>query len=356
MKQLIIIILYTAFFCSACRTEQKIITAKKDNTGIINITAVGDLVLGGVYVPSRKKHITWLIDIFRKIEKEQGKQAMYDHPFKNVKHIFAGSDIALCNWECVSSSNIPYKRTGKKYFVMAPPDFANCASGVFDIAILANNHSMDYNVKGLKHTLHALKQAGIRTIGAGINLSRARQPVILERKGVKIAFLGYTPLGTFADETSAGVAGSPSYRELKKMVLEDIDLLKKKADIIIINFHWGEEYKKYPNAAQKDLARAVIDHGALAVIGHHSHNVQGIEKYKNGLICYSLGNFVFGASTGIVKKSFIIKIKMAPGKVIDYEIFPININPSSTSYSAVLLKGREKEEYLKYLKKLGKPE
>ena len=76
-----------------------------------------------------------------------------------------------------------------------------------------------------------------------------------------------------------------------------IQSIKKEVDAIIVTPHWGDEYKTFPNRAQKQLAAEVLNAGASAVIGAHPHVLQPVEKFvtsdgRETLISYSLGNFV----------------------------------------------------------------
>ena len=76
-------------------------------------------------------------------------------------------------------------------------------------------------------------------------------------------------------------------------ICEDVAFLKNSVDFVIVSLHWGTEHYLYPSTEQISMGHAIVDAGASVVIGHHPHVVQGYERYKNGLIFYSLGNFVF---------------------------------------------------------------
>jgi hypothetical protein len=91
--------------------------------------------------------------------------------------------------------------------------------------------------------------------------------------------------------------------------------------------HWGIENVYYPSPKQITLARHLIDAGATVILGHHPHVVQGIEKYKNGLIVYSLGNFQF-SSLGKLdsRKSIILSIHVSNLGVNEYKVIPIIID------------------------------
>lgn len=110
-------------------------------------------------------------------------------------------------------------------------------------------------------------------------------------KGTKVAFLGYTDLispQVSATEKSAGI----SFLNIDQMI-KDVGEAKSKSDLVVVSFHWGEEYQTKHNQKQEEIAKVAIDAGASLVVGHHPHVVQEVEQYKDGWIAYSLGNFVF---------------------------------------------------------------
>jgi poly-gamma-glutamate synthesis protein (capsule biosynthesis protein) len=79
----------------------------------------------------------------------------------------------------------------------------------------------------------------------------------------------------------------------KEAVQKSARDLASSSDILVVNIHWGEEYKADPNNRQKEMAHLLIDAGVDVIIGHHPHVVQTVETYKNKPIFYSLGNFIF---------------------------------------------------------------
>ncbi len=93
--------------------------------------------------------------------------------------------------------------------------------------------------------------------------------------------------------------------------------------------HWGAEYKKEPALSQKELAHQIIDSGAKIIIGHHPHVTQPTEEYKNGLIFYSLGNFVFDQPwSEETKKGNIAKIIFEGKNIKSFEEIPVYIESS----------------------------
>jgi len=166
----------------------------------------------------------------------------------------------------------------------------------FDVLSLANNHAFDYTREALEDTFLRLKEAGISYVGAGLS-EEAFSLITKEIKDTKIGFLAYTNLGPEiwkARDQNPGIAWIDS-EDLNK-VREDIERAKKEVDVLIVSLHAGEEYKKQPSQFQIDFAKMAIDSGADLVVGHHPHVVQPLEKYGQGYIAYSLGNFIFDQS------------------------------------------------------------
>ena len=195
----------------------------------------------------------------------------------------------------------------------------------FDVISLANNHVFDYGREALEDTLLRLKTAGIDYLGAGFNEKEAYSPIIKELNDTKIAFLVYTNLGPEtwkAGEENSGIAWI-SENNLET-IKRDIEKVKKESDILIVSLHSGEEYQKTPTQFQIEFSRAFIDAGADLVIGHHPHIIQPNEKYKDGWIFYSLGNFVFDQNfSEETMRGQILKILIENNKI--KEVVPINI-------------------------------
>ncbi len=159
-----------------------------------------------------------------------------------------------------------------------------------DIVSFANNHVGDWGRTAFDDTRRRLDDAGILYAGSGDNKADAKQPTIIEKDDIKIGFLGFTDVGPewlAATENQSGVllADDPDLPNIIKNASTQVDVL-------ITSFHWGIEYSEH-NARQTTLAHIAIDNGAKLVIGHHPHVIEATENYKDGLIAYSLGNFIF---------------------------------------------------------------
>ena len=163
----------------------------------------------------------------------------------------------------------------------------------FDVMSLANNHILDWGKSALIDTISVLRVNNIDAIGAGKNYEEANSPVVKEIGNTKIAFLAYTnlyPKSLDASENSAGVSDF-DLEKIKNKVKNIKET--KKADLVILSLHWGEEYKTSHNLYQEKIAHDLIDTGADLIIGHHPHVIQELEQYKDKWIAYSLGNFLF---------------------------------------------------------------
>ncbi len=149
------------------------------------------------------------------------------------------------------------------------------AGGVTHVS-LANNHALDFGEEGYHHTRDELETLGLGVVGHPTRIDDDSVAYI-EVGGKVIAVLG-------VNATYGGV--SDDWTD----VLETSSM---QSDVQIVYIHWGEEYQPWHSESQEELARLFVDTGADIVIGHHPHVVQDIESYKNGLIFYSLGNFIF---------------------------------------------------------------
>lgn len=203
----------------------------------------------------------------------------------------------------------------------------------FDGLSIANNHILDWGSDALEDTIRILKENGIQPAGAGMNYEEANVPAIFAIRGMRLAILAYTTLYPQSLEARKNSAGVSSF-DLEG-AKEKIRGLKNSgaADIVIVSIHWGDEYEAHANDEQKMIARALIDAGADLIIGHHSHVVQEVEKYKNSWIAYSLGNFVF--DQGFSKETMeglMLKATVRNKEIFDVETITTKISPDFAPY------------------------
>lgn len=213
------------------------------------------------------------------------------------------------------------QKVEKKFNFKMSPKYLPLLKG-FGITLVnaANNHIADYGLEGLEETIRHLESIDIPYVGIGGNLQAARKPVVLEKAGWKIGFLGYFGGGDFA--ARADRAGFAPRRE--SIILQDVRRLRTEVDYLVVNFHWGVERSPDPEPEQVHLARKVIDAGADLIVGHHPHILQGIEEYEGKHIAYSLGNFVFGGNSRHTYDTALLKVTLGNnGPAID--LVPISV-------------------------------
>ena len=191
------------------------------------------------------------------------------------------------------------KIAGKAYTFRANPSRVSVIQQLgTDVVLMANNHVYDYGKDAFLDTLTTLDSVGIPYVGAGRNMSEAERPIIFTVNGIKIAYVAATRAEKtiYTPEVSKDTPGVlRTYDETH--YLNVIRNAKKNADYVVASVHWGTEYSNNADSTQQKLAHEYIDAGADAVIGSHTHVLQGIEYYKNKPIMYSLGNFWFNNKT-----------------------------------------------------------
>ncbi len=213
-------------------------------------------------------------------------------PFLEIADFLQEADLLFGNLESMISDQ--GSDLGSVYSFRADPrTMAGLELAGFDVLSVANNHSFDYGRPAFEDTLRRLREANIEYVGGGFNQKEAHAPVVKTVNQTKIGFLGYSGVGSplWQAGQESGIAWMDSQR--LEILARDIQSAQKETDILIVSFHFGEEYQKQPNEEQRTLAEAAIDYGADLVAGHHPHVIQPLEKYQDGWIAYSLGNFVF---------------------------------------------------------------
>jgi len=263
----------------------------------------------------------------------------YSYFFKNVYSIFSNDDITTVNFEGTLTNSST--KADKQFAFKAPPEYAKILStSSIEGVNLSNNHTFDYLNNGFKDTKEALKKENIKYFGQD-------DTWIEEVKGVKLGFLGYK--------------GYYNSKELQNKIKKDIAELKSENCIVVINFHWGDEGSYQPNSTQKSLAYFSIDNGADLIIGHHPHVLQGIEKYKNRIICYSMGNFSFGGNKNPSDKdTMIVQVKFNMQnqlfKSYDLKVIPCKISSVNyiNDYKPTPVEGNKKDELLNKINNLSK--
>jgi len=211
---------------------------------------------------------------------------------------------------------------------------------------------MDYGESGLIRTIETLKKHGIAFSGAGMDKKLANKASIHNKEGNKIVFFAYSmtlPKSFWATDSSSGTA----YPVMKSMI-DSIKYYKQNNCFVIISYHWGRELQVIPEEYQFIYARKAIDAGADVILGHHPHILQGIEVYKNKLIFYSLGNYIFASYSNKAIRSIIVKLHVNDNKLEKAQILPINVNNYEVNFQPRLLENIDKKHIISHLNYVSK--
>jgi len=238
----------------------------------------------------------WTVAAVGDIMLGRGLQKIYeakgaDHFFRAASGLLGGADVVFGNLEApltnASQPNSPLK-VGDDPFLRADPRAAEAlARAGFNAMSLANTHINDFGSEGIESTRAALHASGISYTGAGQGQRQAREPATWTRGAQRLALLAYTDHYVLAAK-QWGVA--PLRLPL---MIRDVRALRRRGFRVIVSIHTGIDFCDYPFPFTIRLARSLVDAGADLVLGHHPHVLQGWERYRGGVILYSLGNFVF---------------------------------------------------------------
>ncbi len=269
--------------------------------------------------------------------------------FGETSNLFIDADIVLYNLETpLFKSGEPIAKCGANF--KCDPNVVNGLKAMnFGVAALANNHIMDYGKEGLKQTIETLDKAGINWHGAGLSQDEAQEPLYFKTKGTTIAFLNFAE-GEFSKINSS--QGGAAYTDVLKNK-DDIKNAKKNSDLLVVSVHAGKEFQHFPSPHIQDLYREYISFGADLVIGHHPHIPQGIEHYKNGLIAYSFGDFMFehrnDPGTCI---TFALEIQLGKEGVNAIVMHPIKKLPNA---QLCFLSDSEKQRFIDHMNRISAP-
>jgi poly-gamma-glutamate synthesis protein (capsule biosynthesis protein) len=248
------------------------------------LIAVGDIMLG------------------RNVNKKMHDYKNFSYPFVKVSSLLSSGDITFGNLESPFFNNCPVVGSGTFKFCGDYRAMQGILASGFDVFSIENNHALNYGKEGREQTIELLENNHI--------LPSSTKLLKMEKNATTFGFLSFDL--TVSNDT----------KPVLKAVRENVS----QVDILVVSLHWGVEYEKEPRAWQRQLAHEIIDAEAKLVIGHHPHVTQPTEKYKNGLIFYSLGNFVFDQMwSEETKKGKIGKVVFEDKDIKSWEEIPVYI-------------------------------
>ena len=231
------------------------------------------------------------------------------------------SDLAITNLECpLTDRSEPIETLGPNLRADARCVDVLSFAG-FGVAALANNHIMDQGPAGLADTVAACRRVGIETVGAGVDLAAAMEPLVVDVKGHKVAIVNCAE-----QEFSTAQPGRPGGAPLNPALnYRQVIKAKEHAEAVIVVLHGGCEHYPLPTPRMAEQYRFLASLGVTAVVGHHTHCPGGSEVYNGVPIFYSLGNFLFDRTHNARpwwQVGYFIKLAIADGKVASVKMVP----------------------------------
>ena len=284
-------------------------------TDTLRLYAVGDINLG------------------RRLARERLIEGDTLYSFLALRDSLAAADITFGNLESPIAPDPKAAPDSAGIFTAPPAAAAALARAGFDVVSTANNHAWDGGPGAVEETMRQLTRAGVRFVGSGFGRDMAEQPVIVERRGWRVAFFALTRAWNPAPYAFHSHAGSqyiawgdtariyPAIREVKA---------HGRADLVVVSMHGGTEYVDTPPRHMQDLERGAVEAGADLVLAHHPHVLQPVVWYKHKPIVQSLGNFVFLQDDPWTRLSAILRVVVTPDRRLRLSAIPVHAGPQPT--------------------------
>jgi len=258
----------------------------------------------------------------------------FNYPFQYVAEKLRAADITVGSLDGSLSDESSPMPCPNSFNLIGPTQMVEGLqfSG-FDVITVATNHikdcgekGYDCNNKAILDTIKTLTNAGIQPVGAGFNLRESRLPVVVERKGIRFAFLGFNQFDkrVWAGENSPGTA--PLSQAYINIIRAEIVSAKQISDIVIVLPQWGVEYAAEPEDYERSWAKEFIDAGATLVIGNGPHVIQPVEIFSDKAVFFALGNFVFDQEQSFRRESIVVEVDFNGTEIEGWQLHPVSIN------------------------------
>ncbi len=298
----------------------------------VNIVAVGDIFLGESSL-NIGRGVTTAI-------KNNGS-AYY---IKHIKSIIDNHDICFGNLETILSN------TGRNIFDVSTIEMRGAISALsiltesgFNILNIANNHIFQHGMAPYEDTISRLQKKGIEVIG-----NKSDNLQVFDYEKIKIGFVGYSlHYEQYHPNDSIPYAFKNHYNE----ILDEIQTVRKTfKGILICSLHWGFEFLEDVSCEQRAFCHKLVDNGVSIILGHHPHVLQPIEQYKNAIIAYSLGNFIFDMNFDFTKISLALSVTICSTGITDFDFIPFRI---AQNYCPTKLRCKELKKFNEKFKKFN---
>jgi poly-gamma-glutamate capsule biosynthesis protein CapA/YwtB (metallophosphatase superfamily) len=311
---------------------------------MVNLALTGDVMLG------------------RGVAEALGDQMRPEEPWGDVMPLLEASDLRIINLECsITDHERPWTRTPKVFHFSTPPSaIETLRAARIDACSLANNHTLDFEERGLLDTMKHLDAAGIRHAGAGRNREEAAAPAVLTVPAdgtLRVALLAFTdnepPFAAGTDRPGTNYLPVSLEPDVLWRVERAVATVRELgADTVVFSNHWGPNMVRRPREVFRRFARAVIDRGVDIYCGHSAHVFQGVEIYRGKPILYDTGDFIDDYAVDPRMRndwSFLFRVSVEEGTFERLDLTPVKL-----SYARVdLATGGERGKILDRMERLS---
>lgn len=224
---------------------------------------------------------------------------------------------------------------------MHPGNVPCLAAARIDVCVLANNHVLDWGHRGLAETLQSLRQAGLRTAGAGRTRAEAKEPAVVEVPGGRVVVFGLGDASSgvlpswMATAHRAGVAllGREWEREADA-IARRIARSKREGDVVIASIHWGPNWGYEVDEDHVRFAHRLIEQGGVDVVhGHSTHHPRPNEIYRGKLVLYGCGDLLndyegikgHESFRGDLVLLYFPRLDASTGELLDLRMVPMRV-------------------------------
>jgi len=255
------------------------------------------------------------------------------YPFRALADTLRAADLTFGNLESPIVAGTRQVDTAEGVFTAPRLAAASLARAGFTMVSTANNHAWDGGRASVEETMRRLTAAGVLFVGSGFGRPMAEQPVIVCRKGWRVAFFAVTRAWnpaphSFYQHAGAGYIawGDPAW------IYPAIRAVKAsaRADLVVVSVHGGPEYGNTPPPYLLKFLQGLVDAGADLVLAHHPHVLQPVVRYKGKPIAQSLGNFIFQQDQPWTQLSAVLRIVVAPDRSMRLSALPVRAGYQAT--------------------------
>jgi poly-gamma-glutamate capsule biosynthesis protein CapA/YwtB (metallophosphatase superfamily) len=274
------------------------------------------------------------------------RTARPEEPWGDVLPLLDSADLRIINLECaITEHKQPWSLTPKVFHFRADPVATEVLRAArVDACSLANNHTLDFEERGLLDTLRHLEEAGIPYAGVGRDAEEAARPALLEGGVALVAFTdNEPPFAAGPDRPGTNYLPVSLELEVLRRVEAAVGAAREAgARTIVFSNHWGPNMVQRPREIFRRFARAAVDRGVDLYYGHSAHVFQGVEIYNGKPILYDTGDFIddYAVDPSLRNdRSFLFRVSVEGGDLERLELYPVVL-----PYARVeLARGAERE-------------